>query len=841
MLQQRYDRTIEEKWQKQWEKDRTYKFDTENSKLETENQNTTPPSSKLETEHSKPETGNSNSTQQDHRLKTGNPKPCDRRSDRKLSSSPKHETGNWKPIYTIDTPPPFTIGELHMGHVLSYSFFDFAARYKRMQGFNVYYPQGWDCQGFPTEVKVEKKYGRLPPLQFREKCVEWTTEMIARMKTQMNEMGFSPDWDYEYRTMEPEYHRKVQLSLIQMYKDKLVYRDKYPVYWCPRCVSAVAKAELDDETKHGTLNHIKFTGPAGEELIIATTRPELLAACEAVLFNPEDKRYVELKGKKIKTPLGKEVPVFADKEVDKEFGSGLVMVCTFGDKMDVVWMHRHKLPLYEAIDQHGKMKNAGELNGLKIEDARKKIIEMLEASGKIVKKEQLNQTYKVHDRCKRPVELLPSLQWFADIRTTAKKIKDMAHAIKWIPDFGISYLIDWVEGAEWDWVISRQRTFGTPLPFYYCECGKTAPADEKELPFYAEKAVSKKCECGKEMVAETSVCDCWVDSSITPLIIAGWPDDKERMKKFYPATLRPQGVEIVRTWAFYTIYRSGVALTGTPPFKEILLNGNVLAPDGKKMSKSIGNIISPAELLRDYPTDAIRQWAAMSGAMAKDRPFSYEDIKYAKSFITKVWNAARFIEGLGKAKSKPKAFATIDKWILGRMNVTIRDCKSHMENYEYQQTIVKIQQFFWHDFCDNYLEYVKHRVYVDGNQTKDAALWTLETVLLNTIKLLTPITPHLSEEIYNELFDKTTITKQEWPIAGEEYTDDVKKVAVLGNIVKEIRQHKARNKMAQNAELETVRLVLPEPLDDELQEELKQISKIKKIENTKGEFKVSAQ
>ncbi|MBU0591157.1 valine--tRNA ligase, partial [Candidatus Micrarchaeota archaeon] len=742
MLQQRYDRTIEEKWQKQWETDKIYQFDSKDSKKE---------------------------------------------------------------IYSIDTPPPFTSGELHMGHVLSYSFFDFAARYKRMQGFNVYYPQGWDCQGFPTEVKVEKKYGRLPAPQFREKCVEWTKEMIARMKAQMNDMGFSPDWDYEYRTMEPEYHRKVQLSLIMMYKDKLVYRDKYPVYWCPRCVSAVAKAELDDETKNGTLNHIKFTGPENEELIIATTRPEMLVACEAVLFNPEDERYTALKGKKVKTPLGKEVPVFADKEVDKEFGSGLVMVCTFGDKMDVVWMHRHKLPLYEAIDQYGKMKNAGELNGLKVEDARKKIIEMLEAKGKIVKKEQLNQTYKVHDRCKRPVELLPSLQWFADIRTTAKAIKEMAHNIKWIPDFGISYLIDWVEGAEWDWVISRQRAFGTPLPFYYCECGKTVPADESELPFYAEKAKPKKCECGKEMIPETSVCDCWVDSSITPLIISGWPDDKEKMAKLYPATLRPQGVEIVRTWAFYTIYRSGVALTKTPPFKEILLNGNVLAPDGKKMSKSIGNIISPTELLKEYPTDAIRQWAAMSGAMAKDRPFSYEDIKYAKSFLTKLWNATRFIEGLGNAdnEQQPKQLATIDKWILGRMNATIKECTEHMDRYEYQSLITKVQQFFWHDFCDNYLEYVKHRTYADkegkSHLTKSAALWTLNTVLLNTIKLLAPITPHISEEIYNELFagkasktdDITSITKQEWPKPGSEYNDDVEKVVILSNIIKEIRQHKA--------------------------------------------------
>ncbi|MEW6748272.1 MAG: valine--tRNA ligase [Candidatus Micrarchaeota archaeon] len=773
MLQQRYERAIEQKWQEQWGESGTYRFD---------------------------------------------------------------ENDTIRPIYSIDTPPPFTSGELHMGHVLSYSYFDFAARYKRMRGYNVYYPQGWDTQGFPTEVKVEKKYGRLPPPQFRQKCVEWTKEFIARMKSQMVEMGFSPDWRYEYRTMDPEYHRKVQLSLIKMYGDKLIYRDKYPVYWCPRCVSAVAKAELDDEEKDGTLNHLRFSGPDGEDLIIATTRPEMLHACEAVLYNPEDERYKSLSGKSVRTPLGKEVPAFADKDVDKEFGSGLVMVCTFGDKMDVVWKNRHKLPLYEAIDQHGKMINSGSLDGLKVEDAKKKILEELEDN--VIKKTQIRQTVKVHDRCKRPVELIPSLQWFADIKSTGQTIKSMAQKIKWIPDFGITYLIDWVEGAEWDWVISRQRVFGTPLPFYYCECGETAPADDDELPFYPEKAKGKACKCGKQMIAESSTCDCWVDSSITPLIISGWPD-MERMKRFYPVSLRPQGVEIVRTWAFYTVYRSG-ALTKMPPFKEILLNGNVLAPDGKKMSKSLGNIISPSDLLKDYPTDAIRQWAALSGAMAKDRPFSFEDIKFSKSFLTKVWNAARFVETLGKPKTQNTEPTMVDRWILGRLSSTIKLCTESMDAYEYHQAMKALHDFFWHDFCDNYLEYVKYRAYED-HPKKDAALATLNKVLEESLKLLAPITPHISEEVYQNLFDgKESVHCQPWPMAGEEHKDDVEKVSVLNEIISQLRQHKSRNKLPQNAELERVRLSLKGGLDPELVEELKSISRVKEVEIVEGEFSVNA-
>jgi valyl-tRNA synthetase len=773
MLQQRYDRSIEEKWQKLWEEQGAHHFDDKDTV---------------------------------------------------------------RPLYTIDTPPPFTSGELHMGHVLSYSFIDFVARYKRMQGFNVFYPQGWDTQGFPTEVKVEKKYGRLKPVEFRQKCVEWTLEMIARMKLQMEQMGFSPDWRHQYRTMDPEYHSKVQLSLIKMYGDKLIYRDRYPVYWCPKCVSAIAKAELDDEEKNGTLHSIKFTGPDGEDLVIATTRPELMPACVAVLFNPADERYKHLEGKRVKTALGKDVQIFADREVDKEFGSGLVMVCTFGDKMDVVWMHRYKLPLYEAVDHYGKMKNAGALDGLKVEEAKKKALELM--GDKVIKSVSLKQTVKVHDRCKTPVELIPSDQWFADIRTTGKHIKAMAEKIKWVPDFGISYLIDWVEGAEWDWVISRQRVFGTPLPFYICGCGATASASEDELPFYPEKAKGKKCSCGKEMAAETSTCDCWVDSSITPLVIAGWPDEK-KMERFYPASLRPQGVEIVRTWAFYTIYRSGVALTGIPPFQTILLNGNVLAPDGKKMSKSLGNIISPGELLKDYPTDAIRQWAALSGAMAKDRPFSYEDIKYAKSFLSKIWNAARFVETCGKPKDAKCELSMTDRWILGRLNSTIKDCTAHMEAFEYHYAMSKMQTFFWHDFCDNYIEYVKHRIYGEG-PTREAALYTLNTVLREFLKILAPIAPHISEEVHVGLFGGN-VHKERWPDAGELYEADVAKVVVLNEIVSQVRQHKSRNKLPQNAELEKVRLSLPEELNAELVEELKQISKVKNVEMIKGEFSITAE
>jgi len=747
-----------------------------------------------------------------------------------------------KTVYSIDTPPPFTSGQLHMGHVLSYSFFDFAARYKRLRGYNVYYPQGWDCQGFPTEVKVEKKYGRLPKEEFVKKCVEWTREFIGKMKNQMITLGFSPDWDYEYRTMDRDYHKKVQLSLIQMYEDKLVYRKAHPVYWCTHCHSAVAKAELDDMESDGQIHTILFKTKSGQDIKIATTRPELLPACVAVAVHPEDERYKDMTDKKILTSLGKEVILIQDRDVDKEFGTGAVMICTFGDKQDVVWASRYKLPVKIIISKYGKLENTGfeKLDGLKLKDGRKKILEMLKEKNALLESKAIHHTVKVHDRCKTPIELLPSMQWFADITSKKEEIKEMADKIKWIPSFGISYLYNWANTVEWDWVISRQRAFGTPLPFYYCEkCGHTESVSKDKLPFYLKDAEEKACpKCEGKMIPEESICDCWVDSSITPLVISGWPDNKKMFEKVYPNTLRPQGVEIVRTWAFYTIYRSGVALTGKPPWNEVLLNGNVLAPDGKKMSKSLGNVISPDKLLEQFPADAIRQWAAMSGAMAKDRPFSYEDIKYSRNFLTKLWNASRFIDMLAPEKNidsvdtKTLNFRPVDLWILKRIDEISIQVTDFMDRYEYQKAIHAIHEFFWHEFCDDYIEFVKYRI--NNNKDANEAKFALRYTLGRTLILLFPISPHISEEIYSLLFAKyDTITKEKWPTEEDNKFMDVelpKDVELLRNGVKQIRQTKAKQGISQGKEIESVEVSLDSNPSEYVLSELKNITKALKIE-----------
>ncbi|MCX8194892.1 MAG: valine--tRNA ligase [Candidatus Micrarchaeota archaeon] len=752
------------------------------------------------------------------------------------------EADSSRPIYSIDSPPPFTSGELHMGHVLSYSYFDFVARYKRMRGFNVYYPQGWDCQGFPTEVRVEAKYGKgLSRQEFRNRCVQWTAEFIEKMRSQMKSLGFSPDWRFEYRTMDKEYHRKVQLSLLKMYRNGLIYRSEHPVYWCTSCVSALAKTDTEETERETELHFVNFS-LGGKPLPVATTRPELMHACVAVAYNPKDERYRAVREKMVTTPLGKEVPFIADEDVDMEFGSGVVMICTFGDKQDIVWAYKHKLPLIRAMDEEGRLTNAGELNGLRVQAAREKLIERLRREGKLAKSQRIVQTIKVHDRCKKPVEFLLSMQWFAKITEKSEEIISSARKIRWVPEFGIQYLIDWARFVEWDWVISRQRVFGTPLPFWIDKkTGEVFPADEEELPFNPEQKPTKMGKNGNELFAETSTCDCWVDSSITPLVISGWPDNQKLFSKLYPISLRPQGVEIVRTWAFYTIYRC-TELTGTPPFKEILLNGNVLAPDGKKMSKSLGNIISPDKLLADYSADAVRTWAALSGAMAKDRPFSYQDMQYAKSFITKMLNAARLVEracaGFGGAAPKKEHLRIPDRWILSRLQKVIKEATANFEEFQFHHATKTVQDFFWHEYCDFYLEYIKHRIYQPekyGEESKRAAQHTARKVLLACTQLLAPIIPHLCEEIWQAFNPGKSVHLSDWPEEEKGYIDAQaeEKAEFLNEIISAARQFKAERKLPLNSEIASARISCGFDFE-EIKEEIHATAKVKIINPARG-------
>ncbi|ADP77172.1 valyl-tRNA synthetase [Methanothermus fervidus DSM 2088] len=720
-----------------------------------------------------------------------------------------------RPSYVIDTPPPYPTGSIHMGHVLNWVYMDIIARFKRMNGFNVLFPQGWDCHGLPTEVKVEEihniKKGDVPREKFKKMCIDLTTENIKRMKRQMISLGFSQDWDREYITMDPEYIKKTQLSFLKMYKEGLIYRGVHPVNWCPRCETAIAFAEVEYSEKETYLNYIKFEG-SESDIVIATTRPELLPACVAVLVHPDDERYTDMVGKKVKVPIfNQEVEILADEDVDPKFGTGAVMVCTFGDKTDVLWVKRHNLKIINAIDEKGRMtKAAKKYEGLSIEECRNKIIEDLDKKGFLIKKERIKQNVGRCWRCKTPVEILVKKQWFIDVNKLKKDVKKTINEIKWHPEHMKTRLLNWIDAMEWDWCISRQRIFGTPIPVWYCkECGKPHVATEDMLPVDPTKEKPNfTCECGcNEFIPERDVLDTWMDSSISPLVVAGWP--QKNYRKLFPANLRPQGHDIIRTWAFYTILRCK-ALTGEKPFDEIVINGMVFGEDGHKMSKSRGNVIEPEEVLEKYGADALRLWAANS-VPGSDVPFAWKDVKYGYKFLRKFWNAFRFmsIHIFKEEENEVEAKLNyMDRWILSKLNRLVENVTKSINQYNFADAITNIQQFVWHVFCDEYIEAVKYRLYSDENkEMREGAKRTLEKVLKTCLKLLAPFVPHFVEEVYQH-FDDKSIHLTSWPTTNYELIDP--EIEECGDtaveIIRELRRFKSDKGIPLNAEIKQVKI-----------------------------------
>ncbi|MGC9205358.1 MAG: valine--tRNA ligase [Candidatus Micrarchaeia archaeon] len=745
-----------------------------------------------------------------------------------------------KPLYVIDTPPPYTSGVLHMGHAMSYSFVDFIARYKRMTGYNVYYPQGWDTMGFPTERAVEKKYGKgLEPKEFIEKCEEMSINNLNAMRSQMLRLGFSMNQSLEYITMSKEYQRKVQLSVLLMYEKGLVYRGMHAVYWCPYCNSAIAREETEDREQKDKLNYIQFAiSGSDEKITIATTRPEMLHACVAVVINPKDERNSIYIGKKAIVPIfNREVSIIGDSDVKLDFGTGIEMICTFGDKEDLVMYHRHKLEEIKAIDEKGMLINAGKYSGLSLDEARSTIISDLKSSGLLVKQEEILHTVKIHDKCEHKIELISSNQWFMKITEFADTIKKQANEIRWVPEFTKRYLLDWAEYVDWDWVISRERKFDTPLPFWRCEkCGYIIPADKEKLPVDPRKDAKPmdKCpKCGGNIVGESMTCDVWVDSSITPLVIAGWPD-KKFMDKAFPAAIRVQGTEIIRSWAFYTIYRVW-ALTGSIPFKELFVHGMVLGPDNRKMSKSLGNVVAPDEIVKEYSADSLRMWSALSGAIGRDRPLIMQDVKYAYSFINKLFNSFAFVEKAISGYKKEGItmdFSDMDKWLLSRLNNTIKEAKASYEAFDFMGVANTVVDFYWHDFCDYYIENVKHIVYGVDEERQDAVKHVLYNTFDVVLRLLAPIIPYSTDYLYRRLNNKS-VHLQTFP------EEDDKQISagaeengkILNNVIGTIRREKTKNKLALNYRLTTIVINLPEEYYKLIEKNKKDIAEICKVDN----------
>lgn len=671
-------------------------------------------------------------------------------------------------VYSIDTPPPTVSGTLHIGHVFSYTHADLIARYKRMQNFNVFYPMGFDDNGLPTERFVEKKNSTKAHLMKRSEfvalCLKETDEVEKLFENLWRSIGLSIDWSKVYSTISRQAQRVSQYSFVELYKKGLIYRKEEPALYCTVCRTSVAQAELDSTEAASTFNNILFTTQDGEKLTIATTRPELLPACVAVFFHPEDARYKHLENTFAITPVfEKPVRIMPDLNVDPAKGTGLVMCCTFGDQTDIAWYKAYNLPYQHLVGFDGKWTAlGGPLEGLNVRDARKKMLELLTQAEALVDQKAITHNVSVHERCKQEIEYLVLEQWFVKVLEHKDVFIDLADKIEWKPEFMKARYKDWVKNLNWDWCISRQRFFGIPFPVWHCkDCSEAILADPASLPIDPQEQAYPGGACPQcqstNLEADTDVMDTWNTSSLTPQINVHWPD-RSPNNLAMPMSLRPQAHDIIRTWAFDTIIKAYYH-HGSIPWETIMISGHVLA--GKeKISKSKENSkMTPESLLSQYPADVIRYWTA-NGKLGSDTAFSENQLKIGQRLVTKLWNAFRFIgENLG-SDFVPSACAPQDplnQWLLDGLSAAYKKYQTLFDDYEYHAALEAVEKFFWADFCDNYLELVKDRLFNPDKYSSDIIVQTkcvLYQVGYGLLQLFAPFLPHITETLYQSLFVK---------------------------------------------------------------------------------------
>jgi valyl-tRNA synthetase len=719
-------------------------------------------------------------------------------------------------IFSIDSPPPTISGRLHMGHAFGDSQQDFFVRYKRMRGFNVLNPFGTDNNGLPTLRLVEKERKIKANQMSREKFIEICNktieeEFIPSFVKDAKRLGISADWNLFYSTIDKRSRRISQKSFIDLYKQGREYRVESPALWCTECQTTIAQVELEDREINSKFNDIVFK--VGEkDLIVSTTRPELLSACVAIFINPQDKRCKNFVGKKAKVPLFDfEVPILEDEAVDMEKGTGVVMCCTFGDQKDMEWQKQHTLPIKEAISSEGKMtSSAGKYEGLSIKDARNKIIEDLKEKRLLLKQKDISHAVNVHERCGNEVEFISSKQWFIKYLDLKKDLLKWGKQIKWYPSSMRNRYDNWVNGLKWDWCISRQIAFGIPFPVWYCKkCDEVILADEKQLPVdpLEDQPPLKECpncKC-KEFVPEKDIMNTWATSALTPTIVK----DLLRETKVYdkiekePMSVRRNGQDIITFWDFNTIVKSQLHY-GINPWKELYINGWILARDGSKMSKSRGNGISPQEVISEWGADVLRYLsAAISPGTAT--AFSDKELVAGKKFVNKLFNASKFVfmNLEGYSGEKPEIIEEIDQLFLIKTSRVIERVSGYFEEYELSKAKLEIEEFFWKDFADNYIEAVKKRVYNEKGNKKLSAQYTLYQTLLAVLKMIAPIMPFVTEEIYQEYFKETekdeSIHVSGWPVSFEK--GDERLWNDFCEMVSRIRKEKSEKNKSMNAEI----------------------------------------
>ncbi|GAB4164568.1 MAG: valine--tRNA ligase [Rickettsiaceae bacterium] len=709
--------------------------------------------------------------------------------------------------YVVDTPPPTVSGQLHIGHVYSYTHTDFIVRYQRMKGMNVFYPMGFDDNGLPTERLVEKvkkvRANNMSREEFISICQDVVKSEEEKFHELFNKIALSVDWNIEYKTISPLSTKISQLSFLDLMQKGQIYRDSQPMLWDPVDQTALSQADIEDHEKTTFMNDIKFITEDGVPITIATTRPELLPACVAVLFHPDDKRYNKLSGKYAISPLFKvRVPLLADDMVDPEKGTGLVMCCTFGDQTDILWWRKHKLPTkiiftkwgtitdiefdQNCIDKAGASQFAAEISGLKIAEARAKIIDILKREKLLLGQTEKSQTVKCAERSGAPLEILTTPQWFIKAVEHKEALTEMSNKLNWYPSSMKIKLDSWIQGVSLDWCISRQRYFGVPFPVWYSkrqgEEGKVILATPDQLPVNPLSDLPAGYS-REEVEADKDVMDTWSTSSVSPQlnshgIAPGFIVDERRHRNLFPADLRPQAHEILRTWAYYTMLKSHLH-ENTLPWKNIMISGWCLAEDRSKMSKSKGNVLTPEKLLEQFGADVIRYWSA-SSKLGADTAYSEDVMNNGKRLVNKLWNAAKFVSGHFdkipneyKSKNlvelKAKICCDFDKYFINRLSELVLNVTAEFEKYEYAGAMAQTEQFFWSLFCDNYLEITKTRAYDEENKDKDGALsarLSLYYGLKIILQLLAPFLPHITEELFQVLYadEQESVHKRgSWP------------------------------------------------------------------------------
>ena len=672
-----------------------------------------------------------------------------------------------KKVFSIDTPPPYPSGTWHVGALAHYTMIDMVARTMRMRGYEVLFPFGLDRNGLPVEVAVEKKHQismhHTDRAKFIALCEEFLNTVGKEMLEIVERSGMSCSYGKYYTTDSPEYRALTQATFIDMWEKGLVYEDYRPNNWCSVCGTTIADAELEYKEVPSTLNHVKFkVKETGEDLVIATTRPELLCACQCVLIHPEDERYTHLHGKNAVLPIyDRIVPIIPHHYAKPDFGTGAAMICSYGDQTDVKLFRELNLEPVEAIGTDGKMTaRAGKYFGMKAEPARKQITEDLGAAGLLAKQEPTMHRTPVCWRSKNAVEFISMNEFYVKQVEFLDDLRKIAEGIKFHPPQVKQILDDWMDAVTIDWPVSRRRFYGTEIPIWYCsKCGKPSlPKPGKYYRPWKEKFPGR-CACGStEFVGETRTFDTWMDSSISELFVTGYKRNEAVFKKAFPCSLRPQGKDIVRTWLFYALLRAHLLLK-KPAFRNVWISGMGLDRAGKKMSKSLGNVVFPMPILQKHGADAFRLWAASEVSLGEDYRFDETRVQGAFKFLTKLWNVARFISSFDEPAKKPRRLADTDKWILSELNTLVKGANLGYDEFNFFIPATKAREFVWNVFAPHYVELAKHRAYAGD----ESAVWTLHECLRTVLKLLAPITPHVTEKIWSEAYSKESIHFEELP------------------------------------------------------------------------------